>query len=69
MIMDWLLVWIGRVAGLIGLVVAAVALVARLTGAFWVVGFQVGTIFMAGIAGLTLGCFCMLVVLTRSRQR
>lgn len=65
--MDWLLLWIGRVAGLIGLVVAAVALIARLTGAYWVAGFQAGTIFLAGIAGLTLGCFCMLTVLTRPR--
>lgn len=63
--MDALLLWIGRAAGVAGVAVTLAASAARLMNAYWIAGFQTGTIFLAGIAGMTLGCFCMLAVLTR----
>ena len=54
-----------RAAGLLGLVLVVVAAVVRFAGAYWVGGFQAGTLLLAGIAGMTFGCFCMLVALTQ----
>ncbi|CDH47470.1 MAG: hypothetical protein IPL59_15780 [Candidatus Competibacteraceae bacterium] len=62
--MEMLLLWIGRLAGLVGVVACLIAIGARLGGAFWIAGFQVGTLLQAGIAAMVLGCLAHLVVLT-----
>jgi len=68
--MEQLLVWLGRLAGLGGVLLCAVAVLARLSGAFWLGGFQVGTLLQAGLTAMVLGCLCFLVVLTeRARAR
>jgi hypothetical protein len=68
--MNDLLLWLGRVAGAAGLVVCAVAGLLRLSGAYWVSGFQVGTLLLAGTASLVAGCFFLLLIATRrSRDR
>ncbi|MCP5158169.1 MAG: hypothetical protein H6975_01940 [Gammaproteobacteria bacterium] len=59
-----MLLWIGRSAGMVGVIICLIATSARLAGAFWVGGFQAGTLFLAGIAAMTLGCLAHLVVLT-----
>lgn len=56
--------WAGGVAGA-GLCAGGVA--ARLAGAFWIAGFQVGTLLQAGIAAMVFGCFCFLAVLVQRR--
>jgi len=66
--MENLLLWIGRIAGVAGLVLSAWAGMARLTGAYYAGGFQTGTLLLAGMTGLIIACFCLLLVLTdRSR--
>ncbi len=52
------------VAGLFGVLLCLVSVGARLTGAFWIAGFQSGTLLQAGIAAMVFGCFCFLAVLT-----
>jgi hypothetical protein len=54
--MRALLIWIGRVAGIIGIAVIGVAIAARLGGAHWLGGFQVGTLLQAGMAATLLAC-------------
>jgi hypothetical protein len=66
--MNQLLLLLGRVAGLVGLVLIAVAVAVRLTGAYWLGGFQIGTVLLGGTAALVAGCFALLLVLT-SRPR
>ncbi len=61
--MEVLLVTLGRLAGIAGAVVCAVAGVARLTGAYWLGGFQVTTLLEVGVALMVLGCLCFLAVL------
>jgi len=61
--MEVLLVALGRLAGIAGAVVCAVAGVARLTGAYWLGGFQVTTLLQVGVALMVLGCLCFLAVL------
>ena len=54
--METLLRWVGRLGGAAGVVLCAVAVVARLRGVYNVTGFQVGTLLLAGIAAMLVGC-------------
>lgn len=54
--MRSLLLLAGRVAGFIGLALCAMAIVVRLTGSYVFAGFEVGTLFQAGIAAMVGGC-------------
>ena len=56
---------LGWVAGMVGTLLCIVGVGARLAGAFWVGGFQSGTLLQAGIAAMVFGCFCLLAVHTR----
>ena len=67
--MESLLLWIGRIAGLAGLLLSGWAAWARLQGAYFAGGFQIGTLLLVGMTGMLVGCFCLLLVLTtRSRH-
>jgi hypothetical protein len=54
--MEMLLLWIGRVAGLVGTLVALGAVVLRAQGLFTVGHFQTGTVLQAAIALMLIGC-------------
>jgi hypothetical protein len=59
---------LGRIAGLVGLLLVVASVLLRLGGVFMVGNFQTGTLLMAGVAGLATGCFFLLWSLTvRSR--
>lgn len=62
--MNDLLLWIGRVAGVGGVLLCAVAAVLRVIGRFWFGGVQIGTLFLMGMAVMIVGCLCFLAVLT-----
>lgn len=62
--MNSLLMLVGRLAGVAGLLVCIVAFGVRLTGLYFLGGFQLGTLFLAGIAAMIAGCFCLLLTLT-----
>jgi len=62
--MHKLLLSIGRLAGVVGVLVAALAGTVRLTGRYELVGFEVGTLLIAGVAAMVFACLCFLVVLT-----
>jgi hypothetical protein len=67
--MEGILLWLGRIAGIAGLGLSVWAAAARLQGAYFAGGFQIGTLLMVGITGMIIACFCLLVVLTmRPRQ-
>jgi hypothetical protein len=57
-------VWLGRLGGFVGILVFAMAGIGRLTGRYVLGTFQVGTLLQVAIAGMILGCFCFLLVLT-----
>jgi len=62
--METIFLWIGRAAGLVGIVLCAVAVLTRLGGAFWLGGFQVGTLLQGGMAAMLLGCLALLAAIT-----
>jgi len=67
--MEVLLLWIGRLAGLAGVLLCALAVYNRLTGSYFAGGFQVGTLLQAGTAALLVACVCFLIVLTNRPRR
>ena len=65
--MESILLWIGRIAGIVGLAVSAWAAIARLQGAYFAGGFQIGTLLLGGMTGMIIACFCLLLALTMKR--
>jgi hypothetical protein len=61
--METLLIWIGRLAGVAGVVLCVIAGATRLLGAYWLGQFQTTTLLQVGIAGMVLGCLCLLMAL------
>ena len=54
--MNSLLIWIGRIAGLAGVILCAVAFVSRAAHIWNLGSFNIGAILQAGLAGMLLGC-------------
>ncbi|GAB4167573.1 MAG: hypothetical protein Fur0039_05440 [Rhodocyclaceae bacterium] len=63
--MDNALLWAGRLAGIAGVLVTALAVLARLAGNFLVGGFQVGTLMQAGTAAMVFGCLAYVALIAR----
>jgi hypothetical protein len=61
--MDNLLVMLGRLAGIAGVVLCLVAGIARILGQFYLAGFSVSSLLQAGMGGLLIGCFALLLAL------
>lgn len=61
------LLWVGRLAGLLGVLICAVAVVGRLQGIFGIMYFQIGTVLQAGTATMVLGCLAYLALLARRK--
>lgn len=62
--MNNLLLWAGRAAGVAGLLVCLVAFGVRLSGQYFLGGFQLGTLLQAGTSAMIAGCFCLLAGMT-----
>ena len=67
--MEVLLLWVGRLAGLVGVALSAWAVYGRLNGWYFVGGFQIGTILQAGMTAMVFGCLCLLLALTARPRR
>ncbi len=66
--MNALLLTVGRLAGAAGVVMTLVAVVVRVTGHYWVAGYQTGTILLGGMAMMLIGCLSLLAVLVSGRS-
>jgi len=64
--MDKFLLPVGRLAGLLGLLLCLVSGLLRLSGQHWIGGFETLTLLQGGIAGMVLGCFFLLLALTKN---
>jgi hypothetical protein len=58
--MNIFLLRAGQLAGLLGILLMAVSVAARLAGRYTLGDFQIGTVLLASIAALAVGCFLML---------
>lgn len=66
--MDALLLWMGRIAGISGILLSALAVALRLTGNYWFAGFQIGTLFAGGAVAMILGCLCFAAFLAQNAR-
>lgn len=62
---KWLLS-IGRLAGIVGVLMATLAVISRVRGHYDFGGFGVGMMLLAAVAAMVFGCLCFLAVLTNS---
>lgn len=58
--MDRLLRVGGRVIGTAGILMCAAAGALRLSGSYFLAGFQLSTLLQAGTAAIAMGCFLLL---------
>jgi protein-S-isoprenylcysteine O-methyltransferase Ste14 len=63
--MDALLLRAGQAAGVLGMLLMAVAVVARLAGHYTLGGYATVTMMTAGAAAVTVGCFLLLWVIAQ----
>ena len=62
--MESLLLWIGRIAGMAGVALSTWAAFSRLSGEYFVGGFQIGTLLLGGMTAMLVACISFLIVLT-----
>ena len=62
--MDNALLVVGRLGGLAGVVLSALAAVMRVMGHYSLGGYQLVTLLIAGMAAMIFACLCFLTVLT-----
>ena len=48
--------WFGRIGGVAGVLLCAIAVLARIRGVYGLAGFQTGSVLLAGIAAMLVGC-------------
>lgn len=60
---------LGQLSGIVGAVLCLVSILFRLKGAYWLGGFQIGTLLQAGTAAMVFACFCLLLVLSQSARK
>ena len=65
--MHRLLLWIARISGAAGVAAIIVAGAGRLSGLYWLAGFQVGTVLQAGMAAALVACLAYLAALAEDR--
>ena len=65
--MERFLLSVGRVSGGVGLGICMAAVGLRLSGWFWLVGFQTGTFLQMGNTLMLLACLCYASVMVRRR--
>lgn len=66
--MHALLLWIGRLAGLAGVLLCGVAVAARLSGSYELGSFQALTLLDAGTAAMVMACLAYLALLAEGRS-
>ncbi|MGE5336850.1 MAG: hypothetical protein ACM3PU_03420 [Gemmatimonadota bacterium] len=59
----------GQLIGLLGILLMLVSVAARLGGRFNLGGYQTGTLLIAGIGAVVVGCFLLLWTLVERAQR
>jgi hypothetical protein len=67
--MHKLLVWVARMAATGGVAMILLAVGWRLSGVYWLAGFQLGTILQGGMAMTLVGCLAYVAALAECRQQ
>jgi len=65
--MTTLLATTGTISGIVGILLCTIAGMARLSGSFYLLGYEANSLLMVGIAFITMACFIKLEQLARQR--
>ena len=66
--MNTVLIWIGRLAGLVGVAAVVCAVVLRAAGHWHVGSLQIGTLLNGGVAALALGAWAYAASIAERRH-
>jgi hypothetical protein len=66
--MNALLIWTGRVAGLVGAIFACAAVLLRVAGIWHLGGLQVGTVLQAGLTAMVLATLAYVAAMAERRS-
>ena len=66
--MESLLVWVGRLGGVVGVLLSVGAVLLRFRSVYNFAGFQIGTLLLAGIACMVVGCLGYLAAMVEGRR-
>lgn len=58
--MNGFLQWIGHLAALLGIAICLITGLARVSGKYYLLGFEVQTLFIGGIALMVMACLARL---------
>jgi hypothetical protein len=61
--MGTVLLWVGRLAGIGGVLLCLMAGALRFRSVYNFAGFQIGTLLLAGIAAMLVGCLAYLALM------
>ena len=64
-----LLLWVGRIGGTVGALICVCAALARMRGVYVFAGLQVGTLLLAGMAAMLLGCLGYLAAVAEAGRK
>jgi len=67
--MREMLLWVGRIAGLLGVVLAVIAVALRLGGSYQLGHFQSITILLAGNSAMVAACLAYIAAVAESGPR
>ena len=67
--MHLVLVWIARLAGVAGVLLTALAVVTRMSGAYHAGAFEAATLLQAGVAAMVMACLAYLCSIAESPAR
>ena len=66
--MTTTLLWVGRIAGAAGVLMCLIAMFARARGTYSLAGLQMGTLLLAGMAVMLMGCLGYLAAIAERRE-
>jgi hypothetical protein len=67
--MGTVLLWTGRLGGIAGVLLCAMAVALRIRGVYNFAGFQIGTLLLAGIAAMLIGCLGYLALMVERPRK
>lgn len=67
--MVMFLIWAARLSAIVGVMLCAIAVIARLAGMHWLGGFEALTLLQGGMAAMLFACLCYLARLVEDRPR
>jgi len=54
--------------GVVGVLLCIIAVLVRIRGVYGIAGFQIGTVLLAGMAAMLVGCLGYLAAIVESRR-